>query len=228
MVNLIRKNWPFFLPLFLFLIVGAILQLKYSQAQIFLYINSTYSTSGDYFFQYFTHAGDGLFYAAVILLLLFVRYGYALMALVAFLLSSGVAQLLKRLLFAGSPRPKAFFEKSSATLHWVEGVSVHMHNSFPSGHATTTFSLFCLLSLLAVKRGWGWLWFALALLAAYSRVYLGQHFFGDIFAGAVIGTSASVACYLLMNRWYGKTPGGWHTRNLLQRQTSGSEVVRGT
>jgi membrane-associated phospholipid phosphatase len=103
-----------------------------------------------------------------------------------------------------------------------------MHNSFPSGHATTTFSLFCLLSLLAVKRGWGWLWFALALLAAYSRVYLGQHFFGDIFAGAVIGTSASVACYLLMNRWYGKTPGGWHTRNLLQRQTSGREIVRGT
>lgn len=218
MVALLRKNWSFFLLYFLFLLIGGILQLQYSQAEIFLYINAGYQTWSDYLFRYLTHVGDGLFYAAVILLLLFVRYQYALTALAAFLLSSLVAQLLKRLAFAEALRPKAFFEKSGQVLHWVEGVDVHLYNSFPSGHATTAFSVFCLLSLLAAPKRWGWVWLVPALLAAYSRVYLGQHFFGDIFAGSIIGVSSSVACYLLLNGFYARHPRRWYNANLRERR----------
>jgi membrane-associated phospholipid phosphatase len=147
-----------------------------------------------------------------------VRFQYALTALVAFLLSGLTAQLLKRLAFSGALRPKAFFDKSGQVLHWVDGVEVHLHNSFPSGHATTAFSVFCLLSLLAVRKGWGGFWFALALLAAYSRVYLGQHFFGDIFAGSLIGVGTTVACYLLLNRVWARYPRRWYSGNLRRRR----------
>ena len=225
MIELFRKNSAFFLPYLLFLLVGGILQWQYSQAEIFLFVNTHYQTWADYLFAYGTHLGDGLFYAAVVLLLLFVRYQYALTALTAFLLSGLTAQLLKRLAFAGALRPKAFFEKSGQVLHWVDGVEVHLHNSFPSGHATTAFSVFCLLSLLAVRKGWGWLWFTLALGAAYSRVYLGQHFFGDIFAGSIIGVGGTVASYLLLNLLWVRYPRRWYTANLWRlRMVNGSSA----
>jgi membrane-associated phospholipid phosphatase len=218
MIALLRKNGPFFGPYLLFLLAGGLLQWRYSQADIFLFVNTHYHAWADLLFAYGTHLGDGLFYAAVVLLLLFVRYQYALTALAAFLLSGLTAQLLKRLAFSGALRPKAFFDKSGQVLHWVDGVEVHLHNSFPSGHATTAFSVFCLLSLLAGRKGWGGFWFALALGAAYSRVYLGQHFFGDIFAGSLIGVGATVACYLLLNRVRARYPRRWYDGNLRRRR----------
>ncbi len=218
MVALLRKNGPFFGPYLLFLLAGGLLQWRYSQADIFLFVNTHYHAWADVLFAYGTHLGDGLFYAAVVLLLLFVRYQYALTALAAFLLSGLTAQLLKRLAFSGALRPKAFFDKSGQVLHWVDGVEVHLHNSFPSGHATTAFSVFCLLSLLARRKGWGALWFMLALGAAYSRVYLGQHFFGDIFAGSLVGVGATVASYLLLNRLWARYPRRWHRGNLRRRR----------
>jgi membrane-associated phospholipid phosphatase len=218
MIALLRKNGPFFGPYLLFLLAGGILQWRYSQTEIFLFVNTHYHTWADYLFAYGTHLGDGLFYAAVVLLLLFVRFQYAITALAAFLLSGLTAQLLKRLAFSGALRPKAFFEKSGQVLHWIDGVEVHLYNSFPSGHATTAFSVFCLLSLLAVRKGWGGFWFALALGAAYSRVYLGQHFFGDIFAGSLIGVGATVTSYLLLNQLWVRYPRRWYAGNLRGRR----------
>ncbi len=220
MIALLRNNGPFFGPYLLFLLAGGLLQWKYSQADIFLFVNTHYHAWADVLFAYGTHLGDGLFYAAVVLLLLFVRFQYALTALAAFLLSGLTAQLLKRLAFSGALRPKAFFDKSGQVLHWVDGVEVHLYNSFPSGHATTAFSVFCLLSLLAGRKGWGGFWFALALGAAYSRVYLGQHFFGDIFAGSLIGVGATVACYLLLNRVWARYPRRWYGGNLRRRRVA--------
>jgi membrane-associated phospholipid phosphatase len=218
MIALLRKNAPFFGPYLLFLLAGGILQWRYSQAEIFLFVNTHYQTWADYLFAYGTHLGDGLFYAAVVLGLLFVRYQYALTALAAFALSGLTAQLLKRLAFSGALRPKAFFEKSGQVLHWVDGVEVHLYNSFPSGHATTAFSVFCLLSLLAGRKGWGAFWFALALAAAYSRVYLGQHFFGDVFAGSIIGVGVTVACYLALSRVWARYPRRWYAASLRGRR----------
>ena len=218
MIALFRKNAPFFLPYFLFLLAGGVLQWRYSQADIFLFVNTHYRPWADYLFAYGTHLGDGLFYAAVVVGLLLVRYQYALTAGAAFLLSGLTAQLLKRLAFSGALRPKAFFDKSGQVLHWVDGVEVHLYNSFPSGHATTAFSVFCLLSLVAARKGWGAFWFALALGAAYSRVYLGQHFFGDVFAGSLIGVGATVACYLLLNRLWARYPRRWYSGNLRGRR----------
>jgi membrane-associated phospholipid phosphatase len=215
MIAVLKNNWPFLLPYVLFLLAGGVLQYLYSPTEIFLYINSHFHPFSDFFFQFFTHLGDGLFFTAIVLLLLFVRFRDALIAVACFAVSSLIAQLLKRFVFADALRPKAFFENESYNLHWVEGVVVHAHNSFPSGHSTTAFSVFCLMSILAQNKLWGLFWFVLALGAAYSRVYLGQHFFGDVYAGSIIGVSTTVLLYYWLDSLFRKHQWEWQTRNLM-------------
>jgi undecaprenyl-diphosphatase len=60
-------------------------------------------------------------------------------------------------------------------------------SSFPSGHATSTFG-----AAVAVSRMWPQarvLWWSLALLVGYSRIYLGHHYPLDVLAGALLGTA---------------------------------------
>jgi undecaprenyl-diphosphatase len=57
--------------------------------------------------------------------------------------------------------------------------------SFPSGHAATAFSAETVLTFFDKKR----LFFysTIAFLIAYSRIYLGCHYFFDVFWGGVLG-----------------------------------------
>jgi len=216
MPQTLKVNKPFFLLYIVFVLLGGLWQILWSPTEIFLLINGSYSTFSDNFFQYFTNIGDGAFFVAVIFLFLFIQYRYALIGVGSFALSSLLAQGLKRYVFEDALRPKAVFEGSSYTLHWVDGLVVHSHNSFPSGHATTAFAVFSLLSLASNNKNWGFLYFTLALLAAYSRVYLGQHFFADIYFGSVLGIISTLLAYLLMNAWLDKNPGNWYQQSLLR------------
>lgn len=57
--------------------------------------------------------------------------------------------------------------------------------SFPSGHTMTAFA--CSFIIYSFNKKLGFISFVLALLIAYSRVYLFVHFPSDIIAGAIIG-----------------------------------------
>ena len=57
--------------------------------------------------------------------------------------------------------------------------------SFPSGHATSAFAAAVALGLLVPRARWPAL--VLAALIAYSRVYLGVHYWTDVLAGAALG-----------------------------------------
>ncbi|HEX5415259.1 MAG TPA: phosphatase PAP2 family protein, partial [Chloroflexota bacterium] len=60
-------------------------------------------------------------------------------------------------------------------------------HSFPSGHTAASFAAAWLLSrIFPNQRAW---FYALASLVAFSRIYLGVHYFTDILAGAASGTA---------------------------------------
>lgn len=68
--------------------------------------------------------------------------------------------------------------------------------SFPSGHATSTFG-----AAVAVSRMWPQtriVWWTLALLIGYSRIYLGHHYPLDVVGGALFGIA--VAFWVLGGR----------------------------
>ncbi|MEA2179929.1 MAG: undecaprenyl-diphosphatase [Solirubrobacteraceae bacterium] len=57
--------------------------------------------------------------------------------------------------------------------------------SFPSGHAMSAFAVASAIAVLSPRLRWPVL--AVAALIAFSRVYLGVHFWLDVLAGAVLG-----------------------------------------
>jgi len=194
----------FLIPYLLFLLIGSYLLFNYSQAEIFLAINHYHSDIRDLVFSIITKLGDGLFYIAIIIFLLFIKYRYALIGTIGFAILSLITQLVKHTIFEGVERPKKFFE-GIENIYLAPGVDVHLYNSFPSGHSATAFSIFCLLALISVGKNkigsilLGIIYFFIALLAAFSRVYLSQHFFNDIYFGSIIGVSATVVSYLYIN-----------------------------
>lgn len=57
--------------------------------------------------------------------------------------------------------------------------------SFPSGHAATSFAAATVLSYFDKKR-W-WIYYVVAVLVSYSRIYLGCHYATDVAGGAILG-----------------------------------------
>jgi membrane-associated phospholipid phosphatase len=72
---------------------------------------------------------------------------------------------------------------------------MHIHNSFPSGHATQGFAILFCLALGARSQFLKMALLLLAILTSFSRVYLSQHFMADIAAGSLVGLIAAVSYY---------------------------------
>jgi membrane-associated phospholipid phosphatase len=99
-------------------------------------------------------------------------------------------------------RPSKYFELyESYQLHLVEGVKLHSLQSFPSGHTATAFNLFLMMALMVKNNLLKFIFFTMAILVAYSRVYISQHFLVDITVGSVIGISLIVIIWLWFETW---------------------------
>lgn len=70
-------------------------------------------------------------------------------------------------------------------------VDLPVTHSFPSGHATVSFACAAVLAL-AVPRLRVPL-YGLAAAIAFSRVYVGVHYPGDVIAGALLGIGIAIA-----------------------------------
>ena len=204
----------FLIPFFILILLGFILMLFFSKADLFLLINNHHNKFFDLFFKLNTLLGDGIMTVLVVFGLLFIKFRYAVLAAIAFLYNSVVIQLLKR--FFNAPRPLKYFENIS-TIRTIEGYPVNEWNSFPSGHTASAFTLAVVLSYLLPYRQRHWIIIPLAALTAFSRVYLAQHFMEDIIAGAII---AVVMTFQLI-WWLENTP--WYHSSKLNGKLFGKD-----
>lgn len=210
-MNKIKQD-PFLVGTFAFWLISASIVLLFTKGEIHLYLNQLHSTFFDVFFKYVTYLGDGILIVAAVLVLGFFKIRYGLFALAGYLGSGIVVQLMKRLLFSGVKRPLGYFD-GIADLYLVPGVDVHSSKSFPSGHTTTAFAFFACLAILSKSKNAQVFLFVIALLTAYSRVYLSQHFLVDILVGSIIGTATT---YFLQSYFSSpKTP--WMEFSLKER-----------
>lgn len=192
----VQHTMPMLLLTFLAALVLTFLLLTLGNDDIFLRINAVYSDFWDFFFRYYTWVGDGVSFVivALILIALYRERWYLFTALVSTLGSLVLTQGLKRLVFDEALRPLAYFERQHIIIRTIvaDGFSVHHHNTFPSGHTVSAFAMCMLLALWTPVRSLQVLYFVVAALAGFSRIYLSQHFPADVLAGMVAGTLLSL------------------------------------
>ncbi len=172
---------------FIVLIASVIVLIVYSRVDIHLFINRHNSPVLDVFFKYLTYLGSGWALVAVLTILAVIHKTRAGGLLMSALLFNFFVQLLKHTV--REYRPVKYFGMfyQDYHLHLVEGVNIHLYNSFPSGHSATAFAIFFFLAFLTRRKWLQVIYLLLALLVAYSRMYLSQHFLVDVVVGSIIG-----------------------------------------
>jgi membrane-associated phospholipid phosphatase len=207
---ILKSNLSFLFPYFIFLLLGAALIIANSKADTHLEFNSYHNSFFDVFFLYATNLGDGVTAVLVIVILLVVKFRYAVIVGLANLISAGITQTLKHTVFSDVVRPKKFFE-GIHDLYFVPGVDNYLYNSFPSGHSTCAFSLYFSLALIVENKTCKFLLFILAFIVGYSRIYLSQHFLQDVYAGSLIGVTTSFIVFYLIQ----KSQKNWLEKSLI-------------
>lgn len=166
----------------------------------FQLINSNNNPVADQFFKYFTHYGDGLMWAPLGIYCFFYRRKYFIAVVAGVLISTIIAQLLKRVIYPEELRPIGYLSEIFP-VHIVDGVRMRRAHSFPSGHATTAFTMALVMAYMINNKAWSVILPLFAFLAGYSRVYLGQHFPTDIFAGMCIGIVSAILSLLVYRKF---------------------------
>lgn len=206
MKTLIRSNVWFIVPLHLFLIAGIILLFQPGSTGVSVWVNAQHTLYGDAFFRMATWLGDGITAGIFICLLLFIRFRWAFLLGLAMLISTFLAQWLKH--YFNHDRPS--LELSDLPLHYVEGVQLYQHFSFPSGHTTAAFCMYGMLALISKNPAAKMLFFLVALVVGISRIYLMQHFLEDVLLGAVIGSGVAMLVMLFPGQRPFLDRSGWN------------------
>ncbi len=204
-----QKNSTFIAHIGVFIIALGMLLCLMDKGALHLALNGFHTPTGDVFFKYYTYVGEWVAYLIILALLIFYKAGAAAYVLTSNLLAGLVTQIIKRIVAA--PRPITFFDVANNPdiLPLVEGVEMRAYNSFPSGHTATFIAVFFTLSILVGRSQLSiptrnllqYFCFILAILGAYSRIYLSQHFAADIFAGTIIAVIVTTALYPAFLYW---------------------------
>jgi membrane-associated phospholipid phosphatase len=181
----------YFFGFFLFFFgIGLIFLLTVGKAASFIDLNPYHRSMLDTLFIYLTYMGDGVFAVIVCLLyLLMRRWSRACQLISAFIVSALVAQILKNVF--SMPRPKQFFPVGQYP-YFIDNVTHVGFSSFPSGHSTSIFALATLLAIFDSNKKGNVVYLLVAVAVGYSRIYLGQHFLGDVLTGSSIGVLTAV------------------------------------
>lgn len=112
--------------------------------------------------------------------------------ILGFLLSGISSQILKNLF--GRMRPKF-----TADTIFIGPSLKDMYHSFPSGHTAVVFCLASVLSRFYPR--FSLLFYFVAAVAGFDRIFLFQHFPSDVIAGAVLGVICGKALPMIISRY---------------------------
>ncbi len=199
---LLENRWQLIVYLIM-LIAGGIILLSWPKTTIHLFFNQWHSPFFNFLFKYMTYiASWGVI--LIFLLLLLVKVRYAWMYLIGSFFIAIIVQGLKRLAFPHVLRPEAYFKSihKLSELYLVPGEHMHLYHSFPSGHAASAFGMLIILLYITRNQWLKWLWFIIAVLTAYSRIYLSQHFLLDVETGSIIGAITMLIVILLFEKYF--------------------------
>ena len=138
-----------------------------------------------------THLADGALVAGCLGLLFAHRNPWLVVGLIfSLILVALVVPLLKHGVFPDWHRPAASLDPG---LVRELSLGKERFNSFPSGHSTAAACLGWFVAGFGNSRRWGIVSALVTLVLAYTRVYLGVHFPGDLAAGLALGILLALA-----------------------------------
>ncbi len=190
----------FLTPCFALAILVAALLVYLPKGDEIVFIHTQQTHALNVFFRVVTSLSE--WPIAIIILIFSIIHGLnkGVLLTLTTLLNAVLVTTLKKGVFAGYVRPALFFEGKLA-LNFVPGVEIYKYNSFPSGHTAAAFALFFMMSLLVKDKRLSLVFFLVATLVGFSRVYLLQHFLIDVYFGAILGAVVAVFCWQISKRF---------------------------
>ena len=160
-------------------------------------INSFHSSEADFLFKIITSGAEITIPILFLGYLVWKKSDLLKSYVISYIFSTVIIQFLKLIVFKDALRPLSYFKGQAHAWHLVQNLLINEYNSMPSGHTSAAWFM-CFWISLAAKKPWiSLLMVFYAILVAYSRVYLFQHFPVDTAVGAMIGTGVSLLVYCL-------------------------------
>jgi membrane-associated phospholipid phosphatase len=190
-LNIIKQKRVYFFLILLFILSCGAFLLSQSKSAGFIFLhNIPHNNFINFIFTCITFIGNGFFVIGLGVLLVFIKSTKLLgiNVIISYLLSGLIAQLIKSTV--KMPRPKEFFNLLNIK---IDLPNAHLgFSSFPSGHTTTAFALTTILCIYFNNKSIQIPLLIIAVLAGYSRIYLGHHFLEDVLLGSIIGTTSAL------------------------------------
>ena len=161
------------------------MSLVWGKNEAFLYLNANLGLFTDKVFEYSSYLAEGWIWIPYFIVLVGLYKKDKAFILMNFLISTLLIQFAKNFIFTTAMRPMAS-GLDATQIHTVPGIEIHTFNSFPSGHTATAFTLFLLTTYLFPNKYALSIGILYALVCAYSRIYLAQHFPLDLAGGILV------------------------------------------
>jgi len=173
--------------------MGSLLQLDFSILNFIQeYIASPLC---DTLFEAVTHLGDGGYFwigIALVSLIFKKTRKMGICILLGLIIGSLICNVTLKPLVA-RPRPYTYPDAWLTVNDLL--IAKPGDHSFPSGHTTSCFA--AAMAILLHNKKWGIPAFVVAVLVAFSRLYLYVHFPSDVLAGVVIGLVSGLAACMI-------------------------------
>jgi len=201
----LQRLYPFFICSLLFAPFFLV-----SKITILAEINASRTPFWDTFFIKSSALGNSFTVVFAFLLVLRFKMKWLIVFLLAFVIQVFIVVLFKKGILHGELRPYLYFYRSGLmdNINLVEGVKIRYVNTFPSGHTATIFFLVSFFALLARNKAASWILMVIGIFVGFSRIYLFQHWFSDVYFGMLFGTGASAIAYLTIKAY----PRQWHAK----------------